>query len=389
MAYFIFLNIFFIVTFFHRKKQVIEIFLFLLVLFFTAFSYKNGWDLNTYESWFLYINKYGLSGLEYIYEQEGIEGGYLFFNYIVSLFSSYFEIFVFIFGLLTCLLYYVGCRKLGLNFGLLILVFFCSSYTRLELSTLRQGIAVAIFFYSLSFLLNKQIYKYIMLCILAITFHRSAILLLFVYPFVTTKYRTSTLLVVSLCGFVMLFFRAADFFVDILSWGLSFLPENSFLDLLKYKINFYLLQENNPFTLQRIILILAFIFFSIYRVNSRLYDFALSLMFIQVAFNTLFSFLPNLFLVRVEYYFMFGWMMIVVIWYEKIKSTNAINVLYSSLFLCVFLNVKLLLLFKYESERMVYFPYENALLFHLSEKPGTVKSIENVEKAAGMRSNGL
>ncbi|HEH9397728.1 TPA: EpsG family protein, partial [Aeromonas salmonicida] len=145
MAYFIFLNIFFIVTFFHRKKQVIEIFLFLLVLFFTAFSYKNGWDLNTYESWFLYINKYGLSGLVYIYEQEGIEGGYLFFNYIVSLFSSYFEIFVFIFGLLTCLLYYVGCRRLGLNFGLLILVFFCSSYTRLELSTLRQGIAVAIF----------------------------------------------------------------------------------------------------------------------------------------------------------------------------------------------------------------------------------------------------
>lgn len=389
MAYFVFLNVSLAIVFFNKNKITSEYFSFFLLLFFTSFSYRNGWDIIGYEKWFIYIHENGFDGLLSIQENENIETGYLLFNYITSLLSSHFEIFIFIFGVSTCCLYYFGCKNNKLNFSIFMVIFFCSSYTRLELSTLRQGMAVAIFFYSLCFLLNKNFYKYTLFCIFAVLFHRSAVLLFFMYPLLTARYKSSTLIIVSISGFLMLFFTAAESPVNIIYKLLSVIPDAGFLGIIKYKFRFYLSLYNNPLTPQRIILIVAFIFFCYYRINSILYNLALNLMFFQVIFNTIFSFLPNLFLIRLEYYFMLGWISLVSIWYIRLRSIDRCNSLCASVLFFVFLNVKLMMLFKFESERMVYFPYKNSFLFHLSGEPETVKSIDNVEKAADMRANGL
>lgn len=83
---------------------------------------------------------------------------------------------------LTALFYYLAARKYsikhaGLMFFLLMMTIFPK-----DLNGVRQGVAVAIGFYAISFIVQKKIWHFVSLVATASVFHYSAVLLLAAYP---------------------------------------------------------------------------------------------------------------------------------------------------------------------------------------------------------------
>lgn len=105
-------------------------------------------------------------------------------------------------------------------------IFFCllvgMMYFDFLLSGLRQSIAIAVLLFAFDYLVDRKTIPFIVLCLLAISFHNSAILFLLIYPLFSPKIVTKNR---SLLSNILLFVAAfiGGFFVDkmlvlILRW---------------------------------------------------------------------------------------------------------------------------------------------------------------------------
>ncbi|EOZ1860643.1 O84 family O-antigen polymerase, partial [Escherichia coli] len=95
-----------------------------------------------------------------------------------------FSLFILLNAIIINFLIYSFCKRAYVNYSLFMFIFIAASYLRLELSTIRQGLAVVIVIYSYSLLLNSKIKLSLLFIFLAICFHRSAAIVLLFFPFV-------------------------------------------------------------------------------------------------------------------------------------------------------------------------------------------------------------
>lgn len=123
--------------------------------------------------------RYGLSGNYYF---KVIEVGYVFFNYIISLFCNNFNVFLFILQFFILAFSYYGLKKINPNHSLLIYMLFIILYYNKSLNVVRQSMALSLILFSFQFLFKKQSKKFLFIVFLAFLFHRSAIVAIFMYP---------------------------------------------------------------------------------------------------------------------------------------------------------------------------------------------------------------
>jgi transmembrane protein EpsG len=140
---------------------------FLLIAGFSAIRYHVGTDYGSYELYFngSYIQK--------------MEPGYHILNVI---FYGYPNGFYAVIAIATLLTYFFLFKALN-NQGVLFfgLFFYILLFYALTNTFIRQGISAAIFLYSLRFILQRKFLKYLLLIILASTFHLSSLILIPVY----------------------------------------------------------------------------------------------------------------------------------------------------------------------------------------------------------------
>lgn len=184
--YLFILGLFLILIYFTFKKDklclywVLIIFILLSLIF--GLRYNVGIDFKNYEHYFL-TNGYANTTKEFFWAILNITifklGGDFF---IVSLISI----------IITNVFIYLGIKKRKLNYqGLSIAcILFFTNYSIIFLNTIRQGIAVSIFFYATSFLLERNFSKYILFCIIGAMFHFS---LLIVCPIFLIFYKSNWL----------------------------------------------------------------------------------------------------------------------------------------------------------------------------------------------------
>lgn len=107
--------------------------------------------------------------------KEDIEIGYQVLEYIISaLTNNYFWLFL-ITGFIVVFCYLITIRNLSNNYYLSIFFFITLGAYTFFFNGLRQGIAIALFTLSLPYLLNKKIIPYLIICLLATSFHNSAL----------------------------------------------------------------------------------------------------------------------------------------------------------------------------------------------------------------------
>ncbi len=169
----------------NKKFKVNYIFwIFSMAVFVFIFGFREsgiGVDDPSYETIF---NSTALNGVINEFLNTTMEPGYLLLNYIVSIFTSNFQVMIFITTLIPVFLYYKALEyesdKISMFWGVFFLgtilfIYFCG-ITRLF-------IAASIIAYGLRFVMEKKPIKYIIIVLIATSFHYSAIFMIFLLYF--------------------------------------------------------------------------------------------------------------------------------------------------------------------------------------------------------------
>lgn len=133
-----------------------------------------------------------------------MEPGYLLLNYLISLFTSDFQVVIFITTAISIIFYYKALKHEEQHIsmfwgvfllGTLLLIYFCG--------IIRLMIACSIIAYSCRFIMEKKPVKYVIFVLLATSFHYSAIFMIFLLYFAIGKIKKSNIRFIILAAVIM------------------------------------------------------------------------------------------------------------------------------------------------------------------------------------------
>lgn len=347
----------------HRNPLVAKTLLLFFILV-SGLSYTNGWDWYGYTDFYNTIQNDGFSSVKE-YNAYGIEYLYLAYMYLIGLTGVGFGFFIFINAIIVNVLIYKFCEKAEVNYGLFMFIFLAVSYLRLELSTIRQGLAVVIVMYSYSLILNSKFKKSLALILLAICIHRSAAIVLLFMPFIliVNKKVVHYFIVVLAIPFIILSSAMNGFFIQILTY-----LNNGVLAAFASKLIIYLSMNTTATVNFQAIALLLLYLLSIYccDLRERKQVLFLNIIACQIIVSLYFTFLTQLIIMRMVYYFQVGWICWVIILYKEYCRPKWICI---SL-ICILFLIKVVLNFRYEADRDVFFPYYNVISSFLDDDYG-------------------
>lgn len=144
-----------------------------------------GVDDNNYNRIFDQIKE---NGIWNYFMQTKLEPGYALANYIVGLFTDDFQVFIFLSSLIPTILFYKAIEYERKHVNYFLVIFLYGTVLHLYFfSITRLFIAASIVTYALRYVFEKKSFKYVMLVLLATTFHYSAIWMLLLLYFSTEK----------------------------------------------------------------------------------------------------------------------------------------------------------------------------------------------------------
>lgn len=140
-----------------------------------------GIDYKQYETYFKQVHDGGWSFLVSSANGYRVEPGYSLLNYIVSLFTGDVHIYMLVVSIIIITLTAVLLYKYSPIPWIGMFVFASFGFFGNSLSFIRQSIAIAIFLFSIHFLKNKKFVPYLLIILLAATFHKSMVIMIPVY----------------------------------------------------------------------------------------------------------------------------------------------------------------------------------------------------------------
>lgn len=335
-----------------------------VLIFVSAFSYHNGWDSYNYKGFFDSIVAGGWDVVT-TYSLFGLEFGYLTYLYLMSLLTSEYQVVVIVQSVFLNVIIFSAIRRLKFNYTLFALLFFSSFFIKFELSTIRQGIAVAIVTLSYKHLIFQNFRKFTTTILIASLFHYSALIMLIFYFF--NKINISRKFAINLAVFALpaffLALMAKDFVFILLSDSpLSGIPVAN-------KIIAYFSKSNNTgLPLIQLFSLALYIYFCVF-----LYDhkdprskLTISLFTFLIVIQFYSKMLPSLLLVRLEYYFIFSQLFIWLLLFEKLSIKNKIPNILLLIIIIPFFNLYISLRNPYD--RQAYLPYYSYIEFVFFDK---------------------
>lgn len=202
ISYFILYFFLLFLAFFLKKatgRNCVLILFIVLLIFYSIRSYTVGTDTLNYVSHYLYnYNPY-----QYGFNKD-VEIGYQYLDYLVIKFTNnYFWLFI-VCGSIVIYSYLYVIDKYSNSFIFSLFIYLFLGFYTFAFNGLRQGVAIAICFFALPYLLNKNILKYFLLIFLASLFHISSLVMFFIYGLVHLKvkleYKMLLIFIVSFLG---------------------------------------------------------------------------------------------------------------------------------------------------------------------------------------------
>lgn len=196
----------FLNSFFGNKLR--NIFLFFITIQLSVVSgLRSQWvgvDSNRYARHFENVaNIDSLKGL-FQYDQEV---GYVIYQKIISIFSEQYAVLFFLTSLMifTILAWFV--KQYSNNYFLSYLIFISLGFFEFTMSGIRQSIAISVGLIAFHFALERKPIKFLIIVLLAVSFHSSSIILFLFYPLANLNITNIKLVFVSLIYILTYFFR--------------------------------------------------------------------------------------------------------------------------------------------------------------------------------------
>ncbi len=178
---------------YQKKNQRALLFFFVVMTILVALRHETvGKDTSNYT---YYFKQFSGMSWERLWK-ESLEWGFSFFNKIVSLFTQDPQVFFVITAIVSFALIYPTYKRLCVDSSLTIILYVTMSTFVMTFSGIRQMLAVCIGFLAYECTRNKKIVPFIVCVIIALTFHTSAFMLVFMYPLYHAKITKKWLFVV-------------------------------------------------------------------------------------------------------------------------------------------------------------------------------------------------
>ncbi|WDF59113.1 EpsG family protein [Flavobacterium sp. KACC 22758] len=197
---FLIIALFSILEVLNFDKQIsrsFSIIIILILLFIAGLRYETGVDWRVYESMFettVPINEITNSlGRELIFSSP--DYGYCLLISLIKYFGGSIQTVFFIVSLLTYFFLYKAIVFFSNGKAISLLVYFAVLFFVLDMSGMRQSLALSIFFYSIKYVYSKNRFKFVFLVLFAGSFHWSAYLLLFMYFIIRRTFSSKSLIV--------------------------------------------------------------------------------------------------------------------------------------------------------------------------------------------------
>lgn len=214
IIYFINLILSFLEVFTKINKKILYFISFIIIIFFIAFSYFIGADWDNY-----YINYYHLptlfkSGL-YMPKFIDFEKGFQYYTIFLKTFFSY-DNYRIISNFIDIFIIYKITKNYTKYPVTLIFIYFGINFYSIEVEALRQAKAIIIFLWSLNYLQKNKIIKFIILNIIGITFHKSAIIFIPILIFHKFILKEEKLQIKKVCVLFLALFFFRNIIIEII-----------------------------------------------------------------------------------------------------------------------------------------------------------------------------
>lgn len=169
---------------YQKKNKFALAFFFVLLTILVAFRHVSiGNDTRNYTLFFYNYLRLDWTQLS----AEFTEIGYAYFCKFIALFTDEAQVFFLIVAVLVTLMIYPTYKRLCLDSSLTIVLFCTMSTFVMMFSGIRQMIAIGLGFVAYEFTRNKKLLLFVITVLVAISFHTSAVMLLFMYPVFNAK----------------------------------------------------------------------------------------------------------------------------------------------------------------------------------------------------------
>lgn len=136
---------------------------------------------------------------------DSIDYGFLFLFSFLKIFGLEMECIYIIITVLVCYLYYKILTN-HTRYYMVALVFLLTRQFELQnIIQIRQGLACAIVLYSLKFVLNRKIKKFLLTVVIASLIHKMVLVSLLIYPISFIKWNKKKCILISLCSLIIYF----------------------------------------------------------------------------------------------------------------------------------------------------------------------------------------
>lgn len=237
----------FILSIITKKSKLLSEILGIIILTFLTFMiglrYGVGIDYFSYEA-----------GFNMRYDAFAYEPIYSFLMYFIKTQFDKFHYLTWILIFLTNVFIYLGLKKRNVKreYLLLAILIYSSNVALIFMNAMRQGVAVAIFFYCSKFIEERNFKKYLFFILIGAGFHSSIILLLPLYFLKNINMSKTKYLVTVILSYILVYTRVAQTILNFFAYRIPMLS--------KYYNHRYIFNDNIDILSLGVLLNVVFIF---------------------------------------------------------------------------------------------------------------------------------
>lgn len=289
-----------------------------------------------------------------------VEFGFKILNSFFKMFVSHVEILYLFCNFFILTIVYIFFKGKSQNFFKLLLPYFIFVFITTQVAIIRQAMAIAIFFYSVKYIIDGKFIKYFLGTLIGFLFHRSALILSLLYFVVRKEYSTKILIIMLSVG-MLLFLQLFHFsFLTIVNTLISYLPSG-----VGETASFYVAQLKDFIVPSRFTLGVfenVGIFFLLLWIRSSMKKKGLWTDFLNVSFNfsLIYIFIYIYFfeftniIYRINYYFVFFKFFIIVKYIEGLEIKT--NRIVGNLLLVIYCGIMLVVRLKQPAYYYLWIP---------------------------------
>ena len=189
------------------NKKYIDYLIIILMSVFYGIRYEVGRDFNSY--------------MDMYYKPPGVEFGRIEFLYellmkIFRFFNTPFWTFSIFVGIMIFVLIYLISKDNNIDYNVTILLFIITGSLFTSFNLVRQTLAGLIIMYALKYVYRKDLFKYLMLCIIATQFHKTTIIFLPFYFIQKIRLTVSNSCILLVVGLFLYFTNFLKITIDLI-----------------------------------------------------------------------------------------------------------------------------------------------------------------------------